>query len=142
VQDPAGKLVWYNQKEVGLMTLERDDRGDTNDFTLVEKKKIRLPIREELVSIRGTLPGEYTVNVHLYQHISTTPVPVSVKVEKLNPQIQVVYYQTMTLDHTDEEKTAIRFTLADDGSVIRTSDNEKSLIDTIIWKKALRNMRR
>ena len=40
VQDPTGKLVWYNQKEVGLMTLERDDRGDTNDFTLIERKKI------------------------------------------------------------------------------------------------------
>jgi hypothetical protein len=46
------------------------------------------------------------------------------------------------LDHTDEEKTAIRFTLSDDGTVIRTSDNETSLIDTIIWKKAFRNLRR
>jgi hypothetical protein len=142
VQDPTGKLVWYNQKEVGLMTLERDDRGDTNDFTMVERKKLRLPIREELVSIRGSVAGEYTVNVHLYHHLAPTPVPVSVKVEKLNPHIQVVYYQTMTLDHTDEEKTAIRFTLSDDGSVIRTSDSEKSLIDTILWKKAFRNMRR
>ena len=62
--------------------------------------------------------------------------------EKLNPQLQVVYYQTMILDHTDEEKTAIRFTLSDDGSVVRTSDSEKSLIDTIIWKKAFRNLRR
>ena len=142
VQDPAGKLVWYNQKEVGLMTLERDDRGDTNDFTMIERQKIRLPIREELVSIRGTVAGEYTVNVHLYHHLATAPVPVSVKVEKLNPHLQVVYYQTMILDHTDEEKTAIRFTLSDDGSVVRTSDSEKSLIDTILWKKAFRNLRR
>jgi hypothetical protein len=142
VQDPAGKLVWYNQKEVGLMTLERDDRGDVNDYTTIEKKKVRLPIREELVSIRGTVAGEYTVNIHLYQHIASVPVPVSVKVEKLNPSVQLVYYQTMMLDHTDEEKTAIRFTLSDDGTVVRTSDNEKSLIDTIIWKKAFRNLRR
>jgi hypothetical protein len=142
VQDPTGKLVWYNQREVGLMTLERDDRGDTNDFTMVERTKIKLPIREELVSIRGAAPGEYTVNVHLYHHLASAPVPVSVKVEKLNPQIQVVYYQTMLLDHTDEEKTAIRFTLSDDGSVVRTSDSAKSLIDTILWKKAIRNLRR
>jgi hypothetical protein len=142
VQDPTGKLVWYNQKEVGLMTLERDDRGDTNDFTLVERTKIRLPIREELVSIRGTVAGEYTVNVHLYQHLAPAPVPVSIKVEKLNPSLQVVYYQTMVLDHTDEEKTAIRFTVSDDGTVIRTSDSEKSLIDTILWKKTFRNVLR
>ena len=85
VQDPAGKLVWYNQRDVGLMVLERDDRGDTNDFAMVESKKIPLPIREELVSIRGLMAGEYTVNVHLYHHLAAEPVPVSVKVEKPQP---------------------------------------------------------
>jgi hypothetical protein len=130
VQDPAGKLVWYNQRDVGLMVLERDDRGDTNDFAFVESKKIPLPIREELV------------NVHLYHHIATTPVPVSVKVEKLNPIVEVVDYKTLLLDHTDEEKTVVRFTLAEDGNVVRLSEAEKSLIDTIAWKKTFRNMRR
>src|SRR5579871_3000169 len=142
VQDPAGKLVWYNQRDVGLMVLERDDRGDTNDFAVVDSKKIPLPIREELVSIRGVMAGEYTVNIHLYHHIATAPVPVSVKVEKLNPVVQVIDYKTLFLDHTDEEKTVVRFTLAEDGSVVRLSDAEKSLIDTIAWKKTFRNLRR
>ncbi len=142
VQDPIGELVWYNQREVGLMSLERDDRGDTNDFTYVERKKILLPLREELVSIRGVMAGEYTVNVHLYQHVASQPVPVSVKIEKLNPALQVVHYQTIVLDHTDEEMTAIRFTVAEDGSVVRTTERAKSLIDTIAWKKTFRNMNR
>ena len=141
VQDPAGKLVWYNQRDVGLMTLERDDRGDTNDFTVVESKKIPLPIREELVSIRGLMAGEYTVNVHLYHHLASTPVPVSVKVEKLNPVVEIVDYKTLLLDHTDEEKTVVRFTVAEDGNVVRLSEAEKSLIDTIAWKKTFRNLR-
>jgi hypothetical protein len=142
VQDPAGKLVWYNQRDSGLMVLERDDRGDTNDFAYVDKKKVRLPVREELVSIRGLMAGEYTVNIHLYDHIAREPVPVSVKVEKLNPTVQIVDYRTIVLDHTDEEKTVLRFTLADDGRVLRTTNAEKSLIDTIAWKKTFRNMRR
>lgn len=142
VQDPAGKLVWYNQRDVGLMVLERDDRGDVNDFATVESKKIPLPVREELVSIRGLMAGEYTVNIHLYQHLATAPVPVSVKVEKLNPVVEIVGYKTLFLDHTDEEKTAVRFTLAEDGNVVHTSEAEKSLIDTIAWKKTFRNMRR
>jgi hypothetical protein len=142
VQDPAGKLVWYNQKDAGLMALERDDRGDTNDFTMIESKKIPLPVREELVSIRGLIPGEYTVNVHLYHHIARDPVPVSVKIEKLNPTVQLVHYQTMLLNHTDEEKTALRFTLGEDGTVVRTSEVEKSLIDTIMWKKTFRDLMR
>jgi hypothetical protein len=142
VQDPAGKLVWYNQKDQGLMVLERDDRGDTNDFAYVDKRKVRLPIREELVSIRGVVAGEYTVNIHLYEHIAREPVPVSVKIEKLNPTLQIVDYKTIALDHTDEEKTALRFTLAEDGSVVRTNTAEKSLIDTIAWKKTFRNLHR
>ncbi len=139
VQDPAGKLVWYNQKDVGLMVLERDDRGDTNDFTMVESRKIPLPIREELVSIRGVMAGEYTVNVHLYHHLAPAPVPVSVKI---NPVVEIVDYKTLLLDHTDEEKTVVRFTLAENGNVVHTSEAEKSLIDTIAWKKTFRNMRR
>jgi hypothetical protein len=142
VQDPAGKLVWYNQKDAGLMVLERDDRGDVNDFALVESKKLPVAIREELVSIRGLIPGEYTVNIHLYHHIATDPVPVSVKIEKLNPTVQIVGYRTLLLDHTDEEKTVLRFTLDKDGSVLRTNDVEKSLIDTIAWKKTFRNLHR
>jgi hypothetical protein len=141
VQDPAGNLVWYNQKDVGLMVLERDDRGDVNDFTMVASNKTPLPVREEMVSIRGLMAGEYTVNIHLYQHLAPAPVPVSVKVEKLNPVVEIVDYRTLSLDHTDEEKTVVRFTLAENGQVVRTSEAEKSLIDTIAWKKTFRNLR-
>ena len=28
VQDPAGNLVWFHEREAGWMLLERDDRGD------------------------------------------------------------------------------------------------------------------
>lgn len=88
------------------------------------------------------MAGEYTVNIHLYHHIAREPVPVSVKIEKLNPTLQVVDYRTITLSRTDEEKTVLRFTLGNDGNVLRTSEAEKSLIDTIAWKKTFRNMRR
>jgi hypothetical protein len=142
VQDPTGALVWYNQRTVGFMVLERDDRGETNDFIHVNGQKKWSPIRQEIVSIRGILPGEYTVNVHLYEHIAKEPVPVSVQVEKLNPVVQVVYYDTIALDHTDEEETAVRFTLAEDGSVTGTSTAGKSLLDTIGWKRTFRIIRR
>jgi hypothetical protein len=142
VQDPADELVWYNQRSAGFMSLERDDRGETNDFIRVNGQKMWSPIRQEIVSVRGILAGEYTVNVHLYQHTAKVPVPVSVTVEKLNPAVSVIYYDTIDLDHTDEEKTAVRFTLADDGSVVRTSSTQRSLLDTIGWKRTFRTIRR
>jgi hypothetical protein len=142
VQDPTDALVWYNQRTVGFMSLERDDRGETNDFIRVNGQKMWSPIRQEIVSIRGILPGKYTVNVHLYQHTAKAPVPVSVTVEKLNPGVSVIYYDTIDLDHTDQEKTAVCFTLADDGSVVRTSSTQISLLDTIGWKRTFRTIRR
>jgi hypothetical protein len=142
VQDPTGELVWYNQRTMGFMSLERDDRGETNDFIRVNGKKMWSPMRQEIVSIRGIVAGEYTVNVHLYEHTAKDPVPVSIKVEKLNPVVSVLYYETIDLDHTDEEKTAVRFTLAEDGNVTGTSTAEKSLLDTIAWKRTFRTIRR
>ena len=79
------------------MLLDRDDRGGANDFILVNGRKILSPIRQETVSIRGIVAGEYTVNVYHFIAMGREPVPVSVKVEKLNPTVQVVYYDTMML---------------------------------------------
>src|SRR6195256_7018977 len=83
VQDPAGNIAWYRRREAGFMVLDRDDRGGANDFILVNGHKILSPIRQETVSIRGIVAGEYTVNVYHFVAMSREPVPVSVKVEKL-----------------------------------------------------------
>ena len=129
VEDPAGNIVWFNRRESGFMVLERDDRGGTNDFVIVNQKKITSPLREETVSIRGILPGEYTVNVNHYLATTGKPVPVSVKVEKINPVLQVVYYDTINMQHTGEERTIVRFDVAVDGSGTDVSHREKSLIE-------------
>jgi len=128
VEDPAGNIVWFHQREAGFMVLERDDRGGTNDFVLVNNKKIVMPLREETVSIRGILPGEYTINVNHYMATTGKPVPVSVKVEKINPVLEVVYYDTVNMEKTGQEKTIVRFTVGPDGSVTDISHREKSLI--------------
>src|SRR5260370_36393954 len=100
VQDPAGKLVWYNQRDVGLMVLERDDRGDNNDFAFIDSKKIPLPIREELVSIRGVMAGGKTLKHPPYHHIPTTPPPRPVEVEKNQPVRAVRRLQSCLLRRT------------------------------------------
>ncbi len=128
VEDPAGNIVWFHQREAGFMVLERDDRGGTNDFVMVNNKKIVMPLREETVSIRGILPGEYTINVNHYMATTGKPVPVSVKVEKINPVLEVVYYDTINMEKTGQEKTIVRFTVGQDGSVTDVAHREKSLI--------------
>jgi hypothetical protein len=130
VQDPAGNIAWYRHREAGFMVLERDDRGGANDFILVNGKKISSPIREEIVTIRGLMPGEYTVNVSHFAATTGQPVPVNVKVQKLNPHTMVVFDDHVTVDHTGDEKTACRFTLDGKGEVIDVNRRQKSLMET------------
>ena len=111
VEDPASNIVWYNQREAGLMHLERDDRGMFKDTVLVNGKEIANPLNQEIVAIRGLEDGQYVVNVVHYIATGAAPLPVQVKVEKLNPVVKVIYYQTLQLKGTGDEQTAVRFTL-------------------------------
>jgi hypothetical protein len=131
VQDPLGNMVWYRRREAGFMVLDRDDRGGANDFILVGGKKVPSPIRQEIVSIRGIVAGEYTVNIYHFAALTGRPVPVSVKVEKLNPVVQVVHYDTIELDHGGMERTAVRFVVDPAGTVASVNHVEKSLLQTL-----------
>src|SRR6201989_522501 len=109
VQDPIGNIAWYRRREAGFLVLDRDDRGGANDFIVVNGKKIPSPIREEIVTVRGIVPGEYTINVSHFQATTGQPVVVNVKVQKLNPTAQVIFDDKVIVDHTGDEKTALRF---------------------------------
>jgi hypothetical protein len=128
VEDPGGNIVWYHEREAGFMVLDRDDRGGANNAITVNGRKFSSPIRQETVSIRGIVAGEYTVNVNHYLATTGRPVPVTVKVEKLNPTVEVVYYDTIMVDHSGQEDTAVRFNVAESGSVTDVSHRTKSLI--------------
>ena len=130
VQDPTGNIAWYRHREAGFLTLDRDDRGGANDFIMVNGKKIPSPIWEEIVTVRGIVPGEYTVNVSHFQATTGAPVTATVKVQKLNPTAQVIFDDKLTVDHTGDEKTAVRFRLDTEGKVIDVQQRPKSLLET------------
>jgi hypothetical protein len=130
VQDPIGNIVWYRHREAGFLTLDRDDRGGANDFILVNGLKIPSPIREEIVTVRGLVAGEYTVNISHFQAVTGQPVEATVKVQKLNPTAQVIFDDKVIVDHTGDEKTALRFRLDSEGKVIDVQRRPKSLLET------------
>jgi len=111
VADPDGRLVWFRAREAGLMHLDRDDLGLGKDTIEVGGRKIVNPVNQEIVSIRGIAPGEYVVNLHLYRDDRGKAVPTKVKVEKLNPKVQLVYYGDVKLSERGDEKTAVRFSV-------------------------------
>ncbi|MBB5049872.1 hypothetical protein HNR60_004656 [Rhodopseudomonas rhenobacensis] len=98
---------------------------------MVNGQKVSSPIRQEIVSICGVVAGEYTVNIYHFAALTGQPVPATVKVEKLNPTVQVVYYDTLELDHGGYEVTAVRFVLDRAGKVLEVNRNNKSLVQTL-----------
>ncbi len=135
-EDPLGNIVWYHVREGGFMVLDRDDRGSANNSITVDGRKVSSPFRQETISIRGIVPGEYTVNVHYFLATKGGPVPAVVKIEKVNPTVEVVSYDTIQLNRMGEEKTAVRFRLAANGNVVDVNHRDKSLI------QLTRNVRR
>lgn len=126
VADPAGNVVWYNRREAGLMHLDRDDRGMFRDVLEINGTTVENPLNQEIVSFRGLSDGEYTVNI-VHYIANGGSLPVQVKVEKLNPSVQLVFYDTITLTGTGDERTAVRFTL--EGQTVKDVNNRpRSLV--------------
>jgi hypothetical protein len=128
VEDPSGNLVWFRAREAGLMHLDRDDLGRSNDVIKVGGREIVSPLNQEVVAIRGIQPGEYVVNLHLYRAERDQPVPAAVKVEKLNPKVEIVFYGEVVLARQSEERTALRFVVRPDGSVGDLNQLPKAIV--------------
>jgi hypothetical protein len=136
VEDPQGGLVWYHNRDTGLMHLDRDDRGVFADNITINGVKVSSPINQETVTVRAAQPGEYVVNLLHYKSNYSEPLPVTVKIEKLNPSVSIVYYGTHQLTGSGDEQTAVRFTLDAQGAVASTSQRPKKLITRAVKDKS------
>jgi hypothetical protein len=128
VEDGAGRLCWFKSREQGLMHLDRDDRGALNDRIMVNGKEVINPLNQEVVTLRGVEPGQYTINVHYYKSETKLPVPVTVQVVKINPKAEVVYYSQIVLERQGEERTAVRFRMDAGGRVSDINTEPKKLV--------------
>lgn len=130
VRDPQGRILWYANKEIGFLNLERDDMGYHNNKVLIDGREVLVKNNEELIAVRGFLPGEYVLNVHLYSaernydpNAVIRAVPVTVKIEKINPSVRMIHRSQVVLRRPREEVHVIRFTINADGSMSNfTSD--------------------
>lgn len=127
LQDPYENVVFFQTREKGLMHLDRDDLGNRNDtYTLPDGTKVEYEENREVITIRGIVPGEYICNVHAYSmHGNKDPVEVTVKIEKMNPKVKVVFIKKVTLEQVGHEITVTRFLLDEKGDIVEFNDLEK-----------------
>ena len=92
-------------------------------------------INQETVTVRGLQSGEYVVNLLHYKSNFNEPLPVTVKVEKLNPTVELVYYGKHYLNGVGDEATAVRFFVNGEKRISETNQIQKRLLTKILNTK-------
>ena len=141
VRDPQNNIISYKMPESGLMYLERDDMGQRRSiFDIGGEKTIIDPDNKEYVTLRGTFPGEYVVNVHVYSCKAVTEeksmpidapvnVPVTVELMRINPSLVSVKKVVLTMTQVWQEQTAFRFVMGDNKNIIRLTTDYVSIMN-------------
>jgi hypothetical protein len=116
VQAPGDVAVGYSNKGGAVFNLLRDDLGSRSDVS---------GLNYETSYSRGVLPGEYTVNLHLYRNSSKAyPVPVTVvtSVKRRTDQAaRQLLASKVLLVREGEELTVYRFRLSEAGALVAGS---------------------
>jgi len=129
LQDPAGNVLHFRQKDVGLAHLDRDDLGKINDIiTLDDGRQVEYTHNQELATIRGFLTGEWVLNVHMYSKRDANPTLVEVRIDKLNPKVQTLFYKKIVMKSKWEEVTVTRFVMTNQGDIINWDALPKTLV--------------
>ena len=133
VRDPLGNILSFRNRGVGVMHLDRDDLGLSNDKVMGADGKIEYVYRnKEVASLRGYHAGTYLVNVHVYNKKRWKDNKMrrsNIKIEliKLNPFREVAQAEFIAVGR-GQEFTAFHFTLDADGKVIKLSDEREPMI--------------
>jgi hypothetical protein len=118
VAAPGDRPVGYSNKSGTVFNLLRDDLGKVQDIT---------DYNYEVAYSRGMPAGEYVANVHMYRGVGAT-YPVQVKLVatiKTNPNevAHRLITTTVQLRHENDQVTAFRFRLDEDGHMVAGSMN-------------------
>lgn len=116
------------------MHLERDDRGKFNDVLEMDFQGIPVLIEknEERAIIRGIIPGEYIVNVHMFRKVDQSENKVKISLIKLSGQDTIVVEKEVVLKENGDEETAFRFTLGIDGKVGNINQLPRKFVRNVV----------
>jgi len=133
VRDPLGNILSFRNRGVGLMHLDRDDLGLSNDKVMGADGKTKYVYRnKEVASLRGFNVGTYLVNAHVYNKKRWKDNKMrrsNIKIEliKLNPFREVAQAEFVAIGR-GQEFTAFHFTLDADGKVTKLSSEREPMI--------------
>lgn len=105
LQDPAGKVAWYGQRDVGGVQLEHDDLGaDTGT-------SYQFGPNYERAVVRTTTPGTYAAVVHVYCKRQPGPIRASAELWRLGANQRPLETRSLVLTRAGDEQTAFRWSV-------------------------------
>lgn len=122
IQDPANNIMFFREKEIGLMHLDRDDLGRRKDIVVVNGQQITQYVNQEIATIRGVIPGEWIINIHMYRKAYQNPANINVRVDKLNPRFATIADKNYTMESKGDEITVARLTMTSKGEITHQDD--------------------
>ena len=143
VEDPLGEQCSFRRTVANFMHLDKDDLGSANDTVVnVDGTVSTVKINREVITIRGIIAGEYTINAHYYSERDysnidnriemgsstrkkkSKEITVKVELHKVNPYT-ILWVGEKEFRGKGQEETFVRFRLDKDGEVLSPFTFEK-----------------
>ena len=129
VEDSLGNIVSFTNTTAGLMYLDKDDLGTSNDtIYLPDGTEQIIYLNREVITLRGWVEGEYIINTHVYSKRGPNPIEVRIEMLRLNPY-KILFKENFILRKRGEEITVRRVTLDKDGHLVSTNKLQKSFVN-------------
>ena len=105
VENPAGKVAWYGQRDIGGVQLEHDDLGAGTGTSY------QFGPNYERTVVRTTSPGTYAAVIHVFCKRDPGPERADVQLWSLGRNQRPLETATVTLGTPGDEQTAFRWTV-------------------------------
>jgi hypothetical protein len=123
VPPPGDKPLFWGSREVGMLHLDRDSRGFIdNTVELPDGRVVKSLTAKETATMRGIVPGRYDIGVHLYDYredgstrADRLGLKVRIEVVRVNPAIETVFTDEVTLDRPWQTINVASFDLDAEG---------------------------
>ena len=129
VQGPLmGAPISFQNKHSGSMHLDRDDLGRTSDVMIIDGETIIIKMNREVVTMRGIAPGDYYINIHVYnKSANSPPTKYTITLLDVNPYKEVYVMQGELNERGDIVKLP-GFTLNAEGEITEVWTSDKIVV--------------
>lgn len=143
VRDPNGTTVSFTNKTGGLLNLEKDDLGSSNDrWRKPDGTIVTIPINREVITMRGIVPGRYEVAAHVYSikyapprnQTGSTNAPaepasgtITATLVKINPYGEI-YTSIRKYTSKGQVFTLFNFELDDNGNLVSLDERRNNIV--------------